>query len=86
MSICYPFFGVQMQASQGVYHVPGNYHGRFSNFTFLDGHVDRHRWVSASFNNPSYSGDYHKVHVTGVPDTASKPDMIWLSQHASVRR
>jgi len=65
LSICHPFFGVQMQAAAGVYHVPGNYHGRFSNFGFLDGHI--------------------KAHVTGVPGTASKPDMLWLAQHASVR-
>ena len=86
MSICQPFFGVQMQAAEGAYHVPGNYHGRFSNFAFLDGHIERHRWVSPEFNSPSYAGDLHKVHVTGVPGTASKPDMLWLSQHASVKK
>jgi prepilin-type processing-associated H-X9-DG protein len=86
MSICQPFFGVQMHAAEGVYHVPGNYHGRFSNFAFLDGHIERHRWVNPHFNSPDFSGDYHKAHTAGVPGTASKPDMVWLSQHASVRK
>src|SRR5262245_60760218 len=29
-SICRPFFGVNMTGTAGVYHVPGNYHGKVS--------------------------------------------------------
>lgn len=81
-SICRPFFGVQMSGTAGVYHVPGNYHGRVSNFSFADGHAEVHRWVDSRFNNPGYKGDYHQVHG-GVPLTTSKVDTAWLRDHTT---
>ncbi len=86
-SVCRPFFGVDMSPGvNGVYHVPGNYHGASSNFSFSDGHAEAHRWVSGSFNNPKYNGDYHSVHTTGVPGTASKPDLEWLRTRTTFKR
>jgi prepilin-type N-terminal cleavage/methylation domain-containing protein len=86
LSICQPFFGVHLMASLGAYHVPGGYHGRFTDFAFSDGHVEGHRWVNPSFNHPSFTGNFHNYHVEGVPGTDSRPDLQWLSQHASVKK
>ena len=49
--ICRPMFGMNMDA-QTIYHYPGNYHGRRSNFSFVDGHAETHRWIDSQFNNP----------------------------------
>ena len=85
--VCRPFFGVNMSTSAGgAYHVPGNYHGRNSNFSFADGHAESHRWVSGTFNNPTSNVDHHSVHGSGFPGTASRPDLNWLSEHTTVRR
>ncbi|MEY4324793.1 MAG: hypothetical protein RIS24_964 [Verrucomicrobiota bacterium] len=85
--ICRPFFGVNMATSSGgVYHVPGNYHGRNSNFSFADGHAESHRWVSGAFNNPTSNVDHHGVHGGGFPGTASRPDQAWLRERTTVRR
>jgi prepilin-type N-terminal cleavage/methylation domain-containing protein/prepilin-type processing-associated H-X9-DG protein len=85
-SVCRPFFGVNMSTgAAGSYHVPGGYHGRGSNFAYTDGHADSHRWVSDTFNKPSYKGDFHAVHA-GVPGTGSRPDLQWLREHATYRR
>jgi prepilin-type processing-associated H-X9-DG protein len=85
--ICRPFFGVNMATSSGgAYHVPGNYHGRNSNFSFVDGHAESHRWVSGLFNNPTSNVDHHGVHGSGFPGTASRPDLLWLAEHSTARR
>lgn len=34
--------------------MPATYHGKISNFSFLDGHAESHRWVSPGRVNPSY--------------------------------
>lgn len=85
--VCRPFFGVLMNANAaGAYHVPGNYHGRSSNFSFADSHVESHRWVSGQFNNPSSNADHHNSHAGGFPGTGSRPDLKWLQDHTTVRR
>jgi len=85
--VCRPFFGVLMSANAaGAYHVPGNYHGRSSNFSFADGHVESHRWIDARFNNPASTADHHNSHGGGFPGTGSRPDLQWLRDHATVRR
>jgi prepilin-type processing-associated H-X9-DG protein len=66
--------------------VPGNYHGRSSNFSFADGHVESHRWIDARFNNPASTADHHNSHGGGFPGTGSRPDLQWLRDHATVRR
>ncbi|MBX3731767.1 MAG: type II secretion system protein [Verrucomicrobiae bacterium] len=84
-SICRPFFGVNMSGSGGVYHVPGNYHGRISNFSFADGHSEAHRWADSRFNNPPFRGDYHQAHG-GVPGTTGRADTQWLRERTTRRR
>lgn len=85
--VCRPFFGVHMsQSVGGAYHVPGNYHGRSSNFSFADGHAESHRWVSGNFNNPVSNEDHHANHANGFPGTGSRPDLQWLRDHTTVKR
>lgn len=85
--VCRPFFGVNMSATAaGAYHVPGNYHGRISNFSFADGHTESHRWVDGRFNNPTSNANHHDNHANGFPGTGSKPDLQWLRDHTTVRR
>ncbi len=84
-SICRPFFGVNMTGNSGVYHVPGNYHGQVTSFSFADGHAEGHKWRDSRFHRPNYRGDFHSVHG-GVPGTTSRTDMEWLRQHTAVRR
>ena len=86
-SICRPQFGVHMEGNN-VYHVPGNYHGQISNFAFVDGHAEQHRWANGKFNNPRMAesdGFYHN-HETTRPDMTTaeiKPDLDWLKDHTS---
>jgi prepilin-type N-terminal cleavage/methylation domain-containing protein/prepilin-type processing-associated H-X9-DG protein len=84
--VCRPFFGVHMGTSSGAYHVPGNYHGRLSNFSYADGHADAHRWVDGRFNNPPGNADHHASHGGGYPGTNSRQDLQWLRDHTTVRR
>ncbi len=85
-SICRPFFGVIMPANPpGVYHVPGNYHGKVSNFAFADGHAEGRKWTDGNFNNPPFNGDFHSVH-SGVPGTRSRVDHAWLQERTTRRR
>lgn len=84
-SVCRPFFGVNMTGNSGVYHVPGDYHGRLSNFSFADGHAEGHKWVDGRFNHPTYKGDYHAAHG-GVPGTNGRQDTQWLREHTTRKK
>ncbi|MBL9174770.1 MAG: type II secretion system protein [Verrucomicrobiales bacterium] len=84
-SVCRPFFGVNMTGNNGVYHVPGNYHARVSNFAFADGHAEGHKWVDGRFNTPPFKGDFHSVHG-GVPGTTSRLDNQWLREHTTRKK
>ncbi len=84
-SICRPMFGMNMD-SQSIYHFPGNYHGRVSNFSFLDGHAEAHRWKSSWFNDPKPApSDWHNHTGITVP-LVGRDDLTWLKEHATVRR
>ena len=89
-SICRPQFGVHM-ANNNVYHVPGNYHGKSSNFAFADSHTESHNWSSAKFNQPKMAetdGFWHN-HDTTLPSTSLQeiqPDLLWLKAHTTELR
>jgi len=91
-SICRPQFGVHPDTTR-FYHIPGNFHGPLSNFSFADGHAETHKWRSAKFNNPnrpeSDESFWHGSHNGTLPNTTSaevKPDFDWLSQHTTERK
>lgn len=84
-SICRPMFGINMD-SQALYHVPGNYHGQVSTFSFVDGHAESHRWGDALFNNPKPApSDWHN-HTGNIIKPSSRADLTWLKDHSTVRR
>ncbi len=86
-SICRPQFGVHMEGNN-VYHVPGNYHGKVSNFSFADGHAESHRWANGKFNNPGMREDdgfwhNHETTLPGVNAATIQTDLNWLKQHTT---
>ena len=84
-SICRPMFGMNMD-SQALYHVPGNYHGRISNFSFVDGHAESHRWQDPLFNDPKPAPANWHDHTGNMIQSTSRGDLDWLKTHATVRR
>jgi prepilin-type N-terminal cleavage/methylation domain-containing protein/prepilin-type processing-associated H-X9-DG protein len=89
-SICRPQFGVHMDRNT-IYHVPGNYHGKVSNFSFADGHAEAHKWNSGKFNNPGLAesdGFWHNHDTTmpGVTAAAIANDLTWLKNHTTERK
>jgi prepilin-type N-terminal cleavage/methylation domain-containing protein/prepilin-type processing-associated H-X9-DG protein len=84
-SLCRPMFGINMNSTM-IYHYPGNYHGRISNFSFGDGHVEGHRWVDSNFNDPKPPpGNWHD-HTGNPARPSSYTDLAWLKEHATTRR
>jgi prepilin-type N-terminal cleavage/methylation domain-containing protein/prepilin-type processing-associated H-X9-DG protein len=82
-SLCRPMFGINMDA-QTIYHYPGNYHGPRSNFSFVDGHAETHRWNDSQFNNPSPEpGNWHD-HTGNPAGPNSQGDLVWLKGHAAL--
>jgi len=98
-SICQPPFGVHPALdNQGnpsganrSFHVPGNFHGSVSTFSFADGHAEIHKWVSPKFNspkNPEADGFWHShdAPLPGVTAAEVKSDFIWLGTRATEAR
>lgn len=84
-SICRPMFGINMD-SQAIYHVPGNYHGRQSNFSYVDGHAETKRWQDPLFNNPKPAPANWHDHGGIMIKASSRNDLDWLKSRATVRR
>ena len=89
-SICRPQFGVHPGTTTS-YHVPANFHGPISNFSFADGHAEAHKWVNAKFVNPNApenSPFWHNHISSTVPGATSaelRTDFNWLSDHTTER-
>jgi prepilin-type processing-associated H-X9-DG protein len=72
--------------SQNIYHFPGNYHGRTSQFSFLDGHAESRNWLDSSFNNPSPApANWHNHNGIAVRQSG-RDDLAWLKERATVRQ
>jgi prepilin-type N-terminal cleavage/methylation domain-containing protein/prepilin-type processing-associated H-X9-DG protein len=89
-SICRPQFGVHMD-NNNVYHVPGNYHGKTSNFAFADSHTETHHWVSAKFNDPQLPENNsfwhnHEAPLPGASIQEIQSDLTWLKLHTTEPR
>ncbi len=84
-SLCRPMFGMNMDA-QTIYHYPANYHGQRSNFTFVDGHAETHRWKDSQFNNPVPEPANWHDHTGNVARPSSQSDLLWLKEHAALRQ
>jgi len=84
-SVCRPMFGMNMDA-QTIYHVPGNYHGKVSNFAFLDSHVEGHRWRDSQFNNPNPPPANWHDHTGNPAKPSSYSDLDWLKLHTTFKK
>ncbi len=84
-SICRPMFGINMDL-QTIYHVPGNYHGQVSNFSFVDGHAEARRWKDARFNNPRPAPSNWHDHLGNAVPASGREDLAWLKSAATVAR
>ena len=74
---------VNMPRNLGKYdawfEVPSTRHQRGACLSFVDGHVERHKWVESSTVIPITR--YHKSF--GYPLTAPSRDVRWLTEHAT---
>jgi prepilin-type N-terminal cleavage/methylation domain-containing protein/prepilin-type processing-associated H-X9-DG protein len=86
-SICRPQFGVHMD-NNNVYHVPGNFHGKPSNFAFADGHAEARNWANGKFNDPKLpeSDGFWHSHESPLPKVTAaeiQTDLTWLKTHTT---
>jgi prepilin-type N-terminal cleavage/methylation domain-containing protein/prepilin-type processing-associated H-X9-DG protein len=73
-SICWPYFGVQMELAQW-FSYPNASHNRGGVMAFADGHVEYHRWMNQQTFAPAPTTDWHG-HQT--PTYAGNVDLLWL--------
>ena len=78
-SICWPFFGVQMDTDL-FFNFPGSSHSRGTVMSFADTHVEWHRWQDARTIFPN-SPNYH-THSDASPGNA---DLAWMRDRTTVR-
>jgi prepilin-type N-terminal cleavage/methylation domain-containing protein/prepilin-type processing-associated H-X9-DG protein len=79
-SICWPFFGVQM-AQDSFFNFPNSSHSQGGVVSFVDGHVDFHRWRDQR-TITALSTDYH-AHQDASPNNK---DLFWLRDRTTVRK
>lgn len=74
-------FGVQMPRTgtdTRWVDVPAKYHNNACGFSFADGHAEIHKWLRPnSIPNVTYVG------LSGVLNTPSNPDVLWLAKRTS---
>lgn len=69
--------------------VPGALHNNsIGTFSFADGHVEAHKWLTASLKPPSVIYAYNNNGVANVNAVGGlhNVDWIWFSQHATVHQ
>ncbi len=79
-SICWPYFGVQMDA-ESIFNWPNSSHNAGGVISFTDGHVDYHRWRDPR-TLAAKSADYHQ-HNDASPNNQ---DLRWLRERTTSRR
>ena len=79
-SICWPYFGVQMERDS-FFNFPGSSHNGGGVIAYGDGHVQHHRWTD-SRTVTAYSADYHR-HDDPSPENT---DLAWIRLGTTVGR
>ena len=76
----YPIINGQLQppGNPTYWNVPCNRHNHGANFSFLDGHVEYHKWLGPIVNQPQYQVGDGNGDQGDVPTTPSDPDIAWL--------
>jgi prepilin-type N-terminal cleavage/methylation domain-containing protein/prepilin-type processing-associated H-X9-DG protein len=62
-------------------NLPASYHNGAANFSFADGHTERHQWVVPDTVRPARPGGVGGI-IPAVPPT----DFEWIKFHTSVRK
>lgn len=62
-------------------NLPASYHDDSANLSFVDGHVEKHRWVEGTTLKPAVKGGSGGVFAAAPPT-----DFDWLKNHSSVYR
>ena len=76
----YPLVGGQVQPSGSPtwWNLPNNRHNHGANFSFLDGHVEYHKWIGPIINQPQYqTGNGSQGDVVDNASPAD-PDLVWV--------
>ena len=78
-SICWPFFGVQMD-TETFFNFPGASHERGTVMSFADTHVEAHRWTDSRTSFPR-AANFHS-HTDASPGNA---DLKWMRERTTVK-
>ena len=62
-------------------NLPASYHNGSANLTFVDGHLESHRWVVPDTVRPAREGG-----AGGGFDALPATDFNWLRERSSIRR
>jgi prepilin-type N-terminal cleavage/methylation domain-containing protein len=79
-SICWPYFGVQMDTDT-FFNFPGGSHEHGTVMSFADTHVETHQWKNSRTYAPN-SANYHSHADSAGPNNV---DLAWLRERTSVR-
>ncbi len=85
LNLCYPGFVLFMGNSGWLWHRPSVEHQGSGILAFGDGHIEGHRWREAETIKAAHNGgDGDGGHFVFV--SASNADLMWLQDHATVRK
>ena len=85
VNICYSAFVLFMGNNGWFWHRPTIEHDNSGTIAFADGHVDVHRWRDPdTLKAARDGGNADGAHFTFV--SPNNPDLLWLQDHATVRK
>ncbi len=85
LNLCYAAFVLYMGGSGLFWHRPSVEHDQSSPLAFADGHVESHRWKDPdTIRAARDGGNGDGGHFTFV--NPGNSDLVWLQEHASVRK
>jgi len=85
VNLCYSAFVMFMGTSGWFWHRPSIEHQKSGTVTFADGHVENHRWKDAdTLKYARDGGNGDGAHFVFVSPNNS--DLLWLQEHATIRK
>jgi prepilin-type N-terminal cleavage/methylation domain-containing protein/prepilin-type processing-associated H-X9-DG protein len=70
----------------GWVHWPGTRHLGTASFSFLDGHVELHKWLDGRTRNVNKIKGADYGDVGAITPQANNPDILWLQVHTSAAK
>jgi prepilin-type processing-associated H-X9-DG protein len=62
---------------------PGTRHGGTASFSFLDGHIENHKWLDGRTRNINKIKGISAFDDSGITVQTNNPDILWLQLHTS---